>query len=93
MHGSLCACSWMGVKLFRWILKENIMRSEQLRVPMCFTCKHFYKHKEEYKDDPRSAFRCDAFPDGIPRDIYLGKVPHNKPVEGDNGIVYERKVN
>lgn len=32
--------------------------------------------------------QCQAFPDGIPDDIYLGKVIHDKPYEGDHGLMY-----
>ena len=35
-------------------------------------------------------FTCDAFPDGIPRDIiYRGE--HDTPFEGDGGIRFEPK--
>jgi len=32
---------------------------------------------------------CKAFPDGIPEDIWLGKVDHKKPYPRDNGIRFE----
>ena len=32
---------------------------------------------------------CDAFPEGIPKDIQSNKVLHNKPYEGDNDIQFK----
>ena len=49
----------------------------------CFTCTHLIDAKT-----------CDAFPNGIPDDIYFGDVEHtpeNNAYSGlDNGIQYER---
>jgi hypothetical protein len=33
---------------------------------------------------------CRAFPDGIPREIWLGKNNHTKPYKGDHGIRFEK---
>ena len=50
----------------------------------CIKCKHFqYKNKE--------ANACDAFPNGIPNDIFLGKNNHHEPYRGDNGIQFESR--
>lgn len=46
----------------------------------CSQCKHF-----------KTALRCEAFPNGIPMEIFSGKVNHYKPVKGDNGITFEAK--
>lgn len=46
----------------------------------CSKCKHF-----------NGSIRCKAFPNGIPMDIFGGKVDHSKPVKGDNGITFEPK--
>jgi len=29
--------------------------------------------------------RCEAFPNGIPSDIFIGKTDHNEIIEGQNG--------
>lgn len=49
--------------------------------PKCYTCKWF--------DDWYEGFRCDAFPNGIPRDIILGDVDHTSPYFNDNGKQYQ----
>ena len=46
---------------------------------LCNICKH--KHP---------GFTCDAFPSGIPMSI-LRTGEHFRPVDGDNGIVFEEK--
>jgi len=45
---------------------------------LCVNCKHF-----------RGANTCEAFPDGIPEKILIGKNNHDKPVRGDHGIQFE----
>lgn len=59
--------------------------------PMCFRCRHFHRETDT----------CDAFPEGIPREIFFGKpdeysityyrVDHTKPYPGDHGIQFEPK--
>jgi len=51
-------------------------------LPVCADCKHFNS------DDMTGNF-CDAFPDGIPDDIFLCIIDHKEPYEGDGGIQYE----
>jgi len=48
--------------------------------PLCSICKHLHRDEEA----------CDAFPDGIPHDIRIGRQQHEQPVDGDHGIVFER---
>ena len=33
--------------------------------------------------------KCEAFPDGIPKEILIGKHDHTKPYKGDHGIQFE----
>ena len=44
----------------------------------CYECFH-------YSGDNK----CDAFPEGIPRQIYTGEHDHTKEFKGDNGIRFE----
>ncbi len=53
----------------------------QHSAPMCMYCKHFHEN--------RLSFHCEAYPDGIPEDIYETRVDHRKPYEGDGGIRFE----
>ena len=32
--------------------------------------------------------QCEAFPDGIPREIIFNEVDHTKPYPGDGGLLY-----
>lgn len=47
----------------------------------CDSCKHLSKV---------SARLCLAFPHGIPKPIFFGKVSHKTPYPGDDGITYEK---
>jgi hypothetical protein len=48
----------------------------------CIRCQNFLKFGSEKQT-------CTAFPDGIPRDIWLGKNDHTNPYPGDNGVRFE----
>jgi hypothetical protein len=43
--------------------------------------------KEE--DKVNYNFVCEAFPQGIPIEIVDMEIIHDKPVEGDHGLIYE----
>jgi hypothetical protein len=49
--------------------------------PVCILCKHWHI------DDPKKT--CDAFPDNIPDEIWMGENNHRKPFPGDRGIQFE----
>lgn len=57
---------------------------DKISLPLCVTCKHL--HVSRIK---RQQGKCDAFPNGIPREITDGTVSHTDYVKGDNGIKYE----
>jgi hypothetical protein len=53
-----------------------------IRLPMCAFCRHF-------RADLRDRNTCDAFPNGIPREIAFGREDHVNPYSGDHGIQFE----
>lgn len=53
---------------------------------MCIACRHL-----EEAVTMRDAFRCAAFPDGIPADIFEEYANHRLPYAGDGGIRFEAK--
>ena len=48
--------------------------------PICMWCKHYQRS---------SGARCDAFPDGIPEEIWYSCNPHTVPFPGDHCIQFE----
>jgi hypothetical protein len=50
---------------------------------ICVFCKHF--GRDVANDRPT----CDAYPDGIPDDIYLNGADHRMSQPGDHGIHFE----
>ena len=50
--------------------------------PKCLECKHFH-------DEWTAPRTCEAFPEGIPVEIYFEATDHTKPFNGDNGIRFE----
>lgn len=55
-----------------------------VRFSQCVECKHYLGEKENGTD------YCKAFPEGIPSDVFWSKIIHDKPIEGDHGILYEK---
>jgi hypothetical protein len=50
-------------------------------IPFCMYCKRLRMGAGN--------FVCDAFPDRIPDDIFIGGFDHRNAHEGDNGILFE----
>ena len=48
----------------------------------CLDCKHFRQNED-------NVVICDAFPNGIPLEIFTEKVDHTRPYKDDNGIQFE----
>jgi hypothetical protein len=55
----------------------------RLNSKVCSKCKH-------YNIEDIETHTCKAFPDGIPRDIWLGENDHTKLYPGDHGILFEK---
>lgn len=61
--------------------------------PVCGLCKHFRamsRLEGNFLAGESPNPKCDAFPDGIPLEIWDGKNKHTDPVDGDHGIQFER---
>jgi hypothetical protein len=74
-------------KRFGWTEDDvKITESDTLPESNCSKrdCLHFRGIKEG------GAVTCDAFPEGIPKEIAYGPNPHRKPFPGDHGIQYEK---
>jgi len=63
-----------------------------LPAPRCYQrgCKHFLGVKND-GDETTERPVCEAFSDGIPKEIAYGDNPHTAPFPGDGGIRYEKK--
>jgi hypothetical protein len=53
-----------------------------LTFPPCATCARFNR-------DDESRETCDAFPDGIPEEIFSGQNDHRRPYPGDKGLTWK----
>lgn len=49
-------------------------------IPICESCAHLGPGPDGI------GFACDAFPSGIPAEIYPGGFDHRQPFAGDNGV-------
>ena len=60
----------------------------QTPTPMCELCKRRTPGKDIVGETPPT---CEAFPAGIPFEIYRGQADHRFPIEGDNGLLFDPK--
>jgi len=63
---------------------EMITIDKEFEIPkyseVCNRCKHLTDGLKRI---------CKAFPDGIPKAIWIGENDHTKPYKGDNGIRFK----
>lgn len=52
--------------------------------PECLQCKNF-------NEDSKNPVVCKAFPDGIPKEIWISGEDHSRSYPGDHGIRFERR--
>ena len=48
-------------------------------MPACMNC----AHRRPFEGELTDAHQCDAFPQGIPDDIWMGRNGHTSPVGGE----------
>jgi hypothetical protein len=63
----------------------------RILLPQCGWCKHFHSHKAFSMENKT----CEAFPEGIPEDIYENYFDHRVPYQygDDHGIQFEEQTN
>tara|TARA_B110000444_G_scaffold258104_1_gene298107 strand:+ start:1820 stop:2068 length:249 start_codon:yes stop_codon:yes gene_type:complete len=54
--------------------------------PICLNCKWF----DIWNFEPGNAFKCKAYPNGIPDLIISSEVNHKRPYTNDKNIQYEK---
>jgi len=69
------------IKMSKYILDDRGL-DIKIYSPTCFYCKHLLSPENR---------TCEAFPNGIPLEIWNGDNDHTKPYEGDNGIQFEKE--
>lgn len=52
----------------------------------CYVCKHLF---EGLRGGPQYNYKCNAFPNGVPEQIYQGKFDHRNSYPDDKGIRFE----
>jgi hypothetical protein len=62
---------------------EKLRRLMKVAVPPCRKCNNFWEPKRR-----STRYRCNAYPDGIPIEVWLGYVSHTKTYKNDNGILF-----
>ncbi|HEY3417144.1 MAG TPA: hypothetical protein VGM23_09700 [Armatimonadota bacterium] len=52
-----------------------------IKLSLCLVCKHFHY---------LPSYTCDAFPEGIPDEVFYREIEHRQPIPGDHGIQFEK---
>lgn len=55
----------------------------------CLMCKFFDSPAYDESEGIKLTRQCEAFPEGIPEDIFFGDEDHRLPQPNDNGIQFE----
>jgi hypothetical protein len=71
------------------IVIDDSTDSEIIYSPVCIHCKHL--RKSQLNPNGTHHNTCDAFPEGIPDEIWRGDNDHRASYAGDHGIRFEKK--
>lgn len=55
----------------------------------CLSCIHWQSPLDRADDSEGPMQLCDAYPDGIPDDIWWNRADHRQPQPGDHGVRWE----